>query len=118
MHSRAVCVGFVILPLSVLLGCAGVAPHTPDRPVSAPAAAPASATPVPAAATPAVPAPPVAEPRPFSVLSPNGARVDEYYWLRDDTRTDKAVLGYLENTTDTYVVYVRRGVDPSSLPQP
>ena len=95
MHSRAVCVGFVILPLSVLLGCAGVAPHAPDTPVSAPAA-PASTTPVPAAATPAVPAPPVAEPRPFSVLSPNGARVDEYYWLRDDTRTDKAVLGYLE----------------------
>ena len=55
MHSRAVCVGLVILPLSVLLGCAGVAPHAPDTPVSAPAA------PAPAAPTPAVPAPPVAE---------------------------------------------------------
>src|SRR4026209_1066652 len=92
MHSRAVCVGFVILPLSVLLGCAGVAPHTPDTPVSAPVA-PASATAGTARAPPAVPAPPVAEPRPFSVLSPNGTRVEEYYWLRDDARTDKAVPG-------------------------
>jgi oligopeptidase B len=41
-------------------------------------------------------APPVAERRPFEVLSPNGNRRDDYYWLRDDTRKSKDVLGYLE----------------------
>ena len=42
------------------------------------------------------PAPPVAERRPFDVVSPNGNRRDDYYWLRDDTRKSKDVLGYLE----------------------
>jgi oligopeptidase B len=41
-------------------------------------------------------APPVAERRPFDVVSPNGNRRDDYYWLRDDTRKSKDVLGYLE----------------------
>jgi oligopeptidase B len=40
--------------------------------------------------------PPVAERRPFEVLSPNGPRRDDYYWLRDDKRQSKDVLGYLE----------------------
>ena len=40
-------------------------------------------------------APPVADKRPFEVLSPNGAREDDYYWLRDDTRRSKEVLDYL-----------------------
>jgi oligopeptidase B len=40
--------------------------------------------------------PPVAERRPFDVISPNGNRRDDYYWLRDDTRQSKDVLGYLE----------------------
>jgi oligopeptidase B len=39
--------------------------------------------------------PPVAERRPFMVTSPNGAREDDYYWLRDDTRKDPAMLTYL-----------------------
>jgi oligopeptidase B len=39
--------------------------------------------------------PPVAEKRPFMVTSPNGAREDDYYWLRDDTRKDPAMLAYL-----------------------
>lgn len=43
-----------------------------------------------------VPVPPVAERRPFDVVSPNGNRRDDYYWLRDDTRKSKDVLGYLE----------------------
>jgi oligopeptidase B len=43
-----------------------------------------------------VPAPPVAERRPFDVISPNGNRRDDYYWLRDDSRQSKDVLGYLE----------------------
>ena len=42
------------------------------------------------------PVPPVAAVRPHVVESPNGDRIDEYYWLRDDTRTSKEVLGYLE----------------------
>ena len=40
-------------------------------------------------------APPVALKRPFTVTSPNGPRQDDYYWLRDDTRKDPAILGYL-----------------------
>jgi oligopeptidase B len=47
------------------------------------------------AAAPEVPAP-VAERRPFDVVSPNGNRRDDYYWLRDDTRKSKDVLAYLE----------------------
>jgi oligopeptidase B len=41
------------------------------------------------------PVPPVAERRPFDVVSPNGNRRDDYYWLRDDTRKSKDVLDYL-----------------------
>ncbi len=39
--------------------------------------------------------PPVAERKPYAVESPNGTRIDEYYWLRDDTRQSKQVLDYL-----------------------
>ncbi len=48
----------------------------------------------------AEPAPPLAAKRPFMVTSPNGAREDDYYWIRDDTRKDPEMLGYLaaENT--------------------
>jgi len=41
------------------------------------------------------PQPPVAAMKPHEVTSPNGTRQDEYYWLRDDSRKDAAVLGYL-----------------------
>jgi len=34
--------------------------------------------------------------KPHEVGSPNGTRVDEYYWLRDDTRADPEVLAYLQ----------------------
>ncbi len=40
-------------------------------------------------------APPRAAKRPHQVASPNGTRSDDYYWLRDDTRKDPAMLGYL-----------------------
>jgi oligopeptidase B len=43
-----------------------------------------------------VPKPPIAAPRPYEVTSPNGSRQDEYYWLRDDTRSNKDVLAYLD----------------------
>ena len=44
--------------------------------------------------------PPIAAVRPHSVKSPNGARNDPYYWLRDDERSNPEVLAYLkeENT--------------------
>lgn len=43
------------------------------------------------------PKPPVAEKRAFVVTSPTGdKREDEYYWLRDDTRKDAAMLDYLK----------------------
>ncbi len=44
---------------------------------------------------PSPPLPPIAEQRPHVVRSPNGDRTDEYYWLRDDTRKDPAVLDHL-----------------------
>ena len=40
--------------------------------------------------------PPVADKRPYDVVSPNGTRNDPYYWLRDDTRSKPDVLGYLK----------------------
>jgi oligopeptidase B len=41
------------------------------------------------------PKPPVAATKAYEVKSPQGTRVDEYYWLRDDSRRDPAVLEYL-----------------------
>ena len=38
---------------------------------------------------------PVAPIQPEPVKSPHGTRLDPYYWLRDDTRMDTRVLGYL-----------------------
>ena len=40
-------------------------------------------------------APPVAAVRPHAVASPHGMRTDDYYWLRDDTRTAPAVIAHL-----------------------
>ncbi|OQW47039.1 MAG: oligopeptidase B [Proteobacteria bacterium SG_bin6] len=40
-------------------------------------------------------APPKAAKRPHQVQSPNGARADSYYWLRDDTRKNPEMLAYL-----------------------
>ena len=43
-----------------------------------------------------LPTPPDVAKRPHVVKAPHGAeRVDEYYWLRDDTRKDPAMLAYL-----------------------
>jgi len=38
---------------------------------------------------------PQAARHPHGVASPHGERSDEYYWMRDDERSDPAVLGYL-----------------------
>jgi len=51
---------------------------------------------VPMNAPAAVAVPPQAEARPHLVRSPNGDRQDEYYWLRDDSRKDPAMLAYLK----------------------
>ncbi|HST45989.1 MAG TPA: S9 family peptidase [Luteimonas sp.] len=49
------------------------------------------------AAQPAPSTAPDAERRPHTVKAPHGAtRNDEYYWLRDDTRKDTAMLAYLQ----------------------
>ena len=39
--------------------------------------------------------PPVAAIRPHAVTSPQGTRMDPYYWLRDDERANPEVLAYL-----------------------
>ncbi len=49
---------------------------------------------------PGGPRPPVAEQRPHQVESPNGARTDEYYWLRDDSRSKPEVLAHLQAEED------------------
>ena len=46
--------------------------------------------------TAAAPVPPIAARKPYAVASPNGARNDDYYWLRDDTRQSGEVLNYLQ----------------------
>jgi oligopeptidase B len=40
--------------------------------------------------------PPLAQVKPYDVVSPNGTRNDPYYWLRDDTRSRPEVLGYIK----------------------
>lgn len=44
--------------------------------------------------------PPVAPISPEAVDSPHGARLDPYYWLRDDARLDTRVLGYLADENE------------------
>ncbi|HEX6832177.1 MAG TPA: hypothetical protein VF132_01480, partial [Rudaea sp.] len=51
---------------------------------------------------PPAPQPPVAAVHPFEVQSPNGVRVDNYYWLRDDTRTNPSMLSYIKAENDYY----------------
>ncbi|MFN0252289.1 MAG: S9 family peptidase [Kofleriaceae bacterium] len=41
------------------------------------------------------PAAPVADRRPYDVVSPHGTRDDPYYWLRDDKREAPDVLAYI-----------------------
>ena len=44
--------------------------------------------------------PPVADRRHHEVASPHGVRIDEYHWLRDDSRKDRDVLDYLTAEND------------------
>jgi oligopeptidase B len=52
--------------------------------------------------------PPVAAKKPFRVESPNGAREDEYYWLRDDSRSRPEVLDYLKAENRWFAQYAAR----------
>jgi oligopeptidase B len=59
---------------------------------------------------PESPLPPIAAANPHEVTSPHGTRVDEYYWLRDDDRSDASVLAHLaaENAyKDSMLAHVR-----------
>jgi oligopeptidase B len=56
----------------------------------------ACATQKPEPAAPALPQPPVAALHAFEVQSPNGVRIDNYYWLRDDSRSHPEMLDYLK----------------------
>jgi oligopeptidase B len=69
------------VPALLMAACAGDAPVKPES-ESMPKSPPV---------------PPVAAVRPHVVESPNGNRTDNYYWLRDDTRKDPDVIGYLES---------------------
>jgi oligopeptidase B len=40
--------------------------------------------------------PPIAAVHPHSLTYHGDERIDPYYWLRDDTRSDPAVLDYLQ----------------------
>lgn len=51
---------------------------------------------------PVEPKPPVAAVKPYDIQSPNGVRVDNYYWLRDDTRTNPSMLSYIKAENDYY----------------
>lgn len=55
--------------------------------------------------------PPVAAKKPFQVKSPNGAREDDYYWLRDDTRKNPEMLAYL-NAENAYIDSVMAPTKP------
>ena len=60
----------------------------------------------------ATPTPPDVEKRAHEVRAPHGAvRQDEYYWLRDDSREDKAMLAYLE-AENAYVDRVMAPLKP------
>ena len=62
-------------PIALLAACAAPKPQPPPAPS---------------------PQPPVAAIHPFEVQSPNGVRIDNYYWLRDDTRSRPDVLNCLK----------------------
>jgi len=58
-----------------------------------------------------MPSPPVASVRRHVVRSPHGDRIDEYYWLRDDTRSDPDVIGYLQ-AENAYLEAVQGHIKP------
>jgi oligopeptidase B len=82
---------FAVAALVVGACSSGAPPKGPER-AAGPVGGVPDATVAPA---PAVPVPPVAMRVAHPVVSPHGTRDDPYYWLRDDTRSNKDVLDYL-----------------------
>jgi len=60
---------------------------------------------------PETPQPPVAAMKPHEVKSPHGVRTDEYYWLRDDSRSNAEMLAYLV-AEDAYKTAMLAHVQP------
>ena len=88
------------LPLALATACTDRTPPAPAETASAPAPAAVAAT------------PPVAATREHSVAAPHGAvRMDEYYWLRDDSRENPDVLAYL-NAENAYTDAVMAPLEP------
>ena len=92
--------GVALAVISLLLAACGERQGpTGDVPIDARNPTPATALATDADLGPVQP--PVAEQRPYEVTAPHGAtRQDEYYWLRDDERTDPDMLAYLEAEND------------------
>ena len=59
------------------------------------------------------PTPPIAKQVPFTVRSPHGDRIDEYYWLRDDDAEKKRddVMEYLR-AEQTYTEAMMAPIKP------
>ncbi len=87
------------LLLASLLACSSPATVRPAGPVATATSGDASTPRADAEIT--RPVPPVAARIPHDVVSLNGTRDDPYYWLRDDTRSQAAVLDYL-HAEDAY----------------
>jgi len=76
-----------------LTGLAALLALTGCQPSDPPAATPDAAQAVEQRSTMSEPMP---EKRPHELTMHGDTRIDEYYWLRDDTRSDPEVLAYLE----------------------
>ena len=68
----------------------------------------ATSLPAPAADAPVPTGPPIAARKPHVVASPHGDRNDDYYWLRDDSRKDPALLAHLTAENAWYAQYAAR----------
>lgn len=87
---RSIAIAFIAL-------FAGACTVRHQAPTEAPIPDKSRSTPIsPLAALPPAPVPPVAAKKPYEVPSPNGAREDDYYWLRDDSRQSAEILDYLK----------------------
>jgi oligopeptidase B len=78
---------FLSFTLALLTAC---------QPFTEPRSAAATAQPTAAQVNATAPAQPIAEKRPHEMTIHGETRNDEYYWLRDDTRSDPEVIAYLE----------------------
>jgi oligopeptidase B len=96
---RTAIAGHTLIPgrafLFTSVACALMCACAPQSQRGAQNVVPPASTAKAASAAPASPVPPVAAQKPFAVPSPNGERIDPYYWLRDDSRKSAEVLDYL-----------------------